>query len=315
MKTVCIGAAALIACAAAAPAHAATAVGPRDSIQAAVDAAAPGDTIVVRGTHRENVAVGKDGITLHGAGAVLEPPAAPATNACYDPTDPDEVVHGICVSGDVDFATGEIQRYVERVTVTGFTVRGFTGNGISAAAARDATLAGNVTEGNGDGGIAAIGSTGVRMRSNRTAGNRFGIYVGSSVGGSIAGNAVHDNCVGVFVLAAFGPAGAFGIAANAVRDNTKACPAAGDWPALSGAGVALVGASDTTVAANVITGNVPAGETALGGGVAVVSEPGGTAPERNLVTANVIAGNEPDIFWDRSGTGNAFRGNHCRGCE
>src|SRR3954469_25175736 len=197
MKTLCIAAAVAASLAVAAPAQA--------SIQSAIDKAAPGDTIVVRGTHRENVVIGKDGITLRGVGAVLLPPAAPATNACFDPTDPDEVIHGICVSGDIDFETGEISRYVKRVTVTGFTVRGFTGNGISAAAARDATFSGNVVEGNADGGLAAIGSTGVHMRANRTAGNRFGIYVGSSTGGSIAGNAIHDNCLGVFVLAAFGP--------------------------------------------------------------------------------------------------------------
>ena len=53
-------------------------VGPGDSIQAAVDAARPGDTIVVMGQHKENVAITTDGITLHGVGAVLEPAATPA---------------------------------------------------------------------------------------------------------------------------------------------------------------------------------------------------------------------------------------------
>ena len=46
-------------------------VGPGDSIQAAVDAAKPGDTVVVVGLHRENVAITTDGITLRGHGAVL----------------------------------------------------------------------------------------------------------------------------------------------------------------------------------------------------------------------------------------------------
>jgi nitrous oxidase accessory protein NosD len=300
MKTLCIAAALAASLAVAAPAQA--------SIQSAIDAAAPGDTIVVRGTHRENLVIGKDGITLRGVDAVLLPPAVPAANACFDPSVEGESVHGICVSGDIDFETGEIARYVRHVTVTGFTVRGFTGNGITAAAARDATLSGNVVEGNGDGGLAAIGSTGVRIQANRTAGNRFGIYAGSSVGGSIAGNAVHDNCVGVFVLAALGPAGGFPIAGNAISHNTKACPAAGDWPALSGIGVALMGASDTKVVSNLITGNVPGGETSLSGGVAVLAVPGGTPSERNVVAGNLLRGNDPDIFWDGSGTGNVFRG-------
>jgi parallel beta-helix repeat protein len=281
MKTLIIGAFALLACAA--PAQA--------SVQSAIDAAAPGDTIVVRGTHRENLVIGKDGITLRGVGAVLLPPAAPATNACFDPADPDEVVHGICVSGDIDFETGAISRYVKRVTVTGFTVRGFTGNGISAAAARDTTLSGNVVEGNGDGGLAAIASTGVRMLGNRTSGNRFGIFAGGSLGGTIAGNAIHDNCVGVFALGQPSPAGGFRIVGNDIRHNTRVCPAAGDWPALSGAGVALVGASDNTVVANAIVGNVPAGDTALAGGVVVMPEPGGTPSERNVIAGNLLRGN------------------------
>jgi Right handed beta helix region len=292
--------------AAAAPAQAGTVVGPTGSIQAAVDAAAPGDTIVVRGTHRENVAIGTDGITLHGSGAVLEPPRSPAANACFDPSVEGESVHGICVSGDIDFETGEITRYVKRVSVTGFTVRGFTGNGITAAAANDVTIAGNEAEGNGDGGIAAIASTRIRMSSNRTAGNRFGVYIGGSLAGGITGNSIHDNCVGIFVLAQPRPAGGLRIAANGIRRNTRACPAGGDWPALSGTGVALVGASRNTVVANAITGNVASGETAVRGGVAVLSEPGGLPAEHNLVAGNLVAGNDPDIFWDHTGTGNVF---------
>ena len=85
-----------------------TVVGPADSIQAAVDAATPGDTILVFGTHRENVAIVKDGLTLRGVGARILPPLTPATHACFDPAQPGEAIHGICVSGDVDLDTGEV---------------------------------------------------------------------------------------------------------------------------------------------------------------------------------------------------------------
>jgi parallel beta-helix repeat protein len=298
MKTLCIAAAVAASLAVATPAQA--------SIQSAIDAAAPGDTIVVRGTHRENVVIGKDGITLRGVGAVLLPPAVPAANACFDPSVEGESVHGICVSGDIDFETGEIARYVRHVTVTGFTVRGFTGNGITAAAARDVTLSGNVAEGNGDGGLAAIGSTGARMLGNRTSGNRFGVFAGGSIGGTIAGNAIHDNCVGLFALGQPSPAGGFRITGNDVRHNSRACPEDGDWPALSGAGIVLAGASGNTVVANAITGNRPGGATALAGGVVVMSEPGGTPSERNVVAGNVLRGNDPDVFWDGLGAGNVL---------
>jgi parallel beta-helix repeat protein len=303
MKTLTIAAlvAVPLAVAVAAPAQA--------SIQSAIDAASPGDTIVVRGTHRENLVIGKDGITLRGVGAVLLAPAEPAANACFDPSVEGEAVHGICVSGDIDFETGQIARYVKGVSVSNFTVRGFTGNGITAAGARDATFSANVVEGNGDGGIAAIGSTSVRVLGNRTSGNRFGVYVGGSVGGAIAGNAIRGNCVGVLALGQPGPAGGFRVTGNEIAGNTRACPAGGDWPALSGVGVALVGASGNTVAANAITGNVPSADSALAGGVAVLAEPGGTPAERNVVAGNVIRGNDPDVFWDRLGAGNVFRGN------
>ena len=41
-------------------------VGPGESIQKAVNAADPGDTIVVKGVHREDVVIRKDGIKLRG---------------------------------------------------------------------------------------------------------------------------------------------------------------------------------------------------------------------------------------------------------
>jgi len=68
---------------AAARADRATVVGRGESIQAAVDAANPGDTILVFGTHRENVAIQTDGLTLRGVGAVILPPAKPAPHACF----------------------------------------------------------------------------------------------------------------------------------------------------------------------------------------------------------------------------------------
>src|ERR1041384_703439 len=81
------------------PLAAVAVVGPGDSIQAAIDAAQPGDTIIVKGVHHENVAITTDGITLRGIGAVLEPAATPLVNVCSDPSAPDDV-NGICIVGD-----------------------------------------------------------------------------------------------------------------------------------------------------------------------------------------------------------------------
>src|SRR5688572_32685090 len=50
-------------------------VGPGEPIQKAVNAADPGDTIVVRGVHREDVVIRKNGIKLRGEDdAVIEAP-------------------------------------------------------------------------------------------------------------------------------------------------------------------------------------------------------------------------------------------------
>ena len=58
-------------------------VGPGESIQKAVNAAHPGDTIVVRGIHREDVVIRKNGIKLRGDDAVIEAPTrAKADSPC-----------------------------------------------------------------------------------------------------------------------------------------------------------------------------------------------------------------------------------------
>jgi pectin methylesterase-like acyl-CoA thioesterase len=51
-------------------------VGPGESIQKAINAAAAGDTILVSGVHREDVVIRKNGISLRGTNkAVILPPA------------------------------------------------------------------------------------------------------------------------------------------------------------------------------------------------------------------------------------------------
>jgi nitrous oxidase accessory protein NosD len=294
----------LMALAGPAQAHRATVVGPGQSIQAAVDAANPGDTILVFGTHRENVAIQTDGLTVRGVGAVILPPATPAVHACFDPTVVAEAVHGICVIGDVDFVTGEVARYVENVTIQGFTIRDFVGAGVAAVAARDTAVEGNVLRDNTDAGINVSTALDTHLRHNRISGSRFGITVAAASGGAIVANSMRENCVGAALL---GPVDAFGLVANDIDRNRKACPPDGDVPAVSGIGVALVGAAENVIAANRIIGNVPTGETAFSGGVVLIE---GAAD--NLVKGNVILRNDPDVLWDETGAGNVFRHNVCR---
>src|ERR687893_206902 len=113
-------------------------VEPGESIQKAINAAHPGDTIVVRGVHREDVIIRKNGIKLRGVGnAVIEaPPRAKADSPCSRAFGPE----GICVLGDQDLQTGQVRSYVEDVSISGFTIRGSKAVGIDVGAARGATV-------------------------------------------------------------------------------------------------------------------------------------------------------------------------------
>src|SRR5215217_5020173 len=73
-------------------------VGSGESIQKAVNAADPGDTIVVKGVHREDVIIRKNGIKLRGEDdAAIEAPArAKADSLCSRVSGPT----AICVLGD-----------------------------------------------------------------------------------------------------------------------------------------------------------------------------------------------------------------------
>src|SRR5215203_1842246 len=152
-------------------------VGPGESIQKAVNAADPGDTIVVRGVHREDVVIRKNGIKLRGEDAVIEaPPKAKADSPCSRTFG----TEAICVFGDVNIKTGELTGpRVSDVSVSGFTIRGFKIKGtpgndafvIDVYAARNATVVGNRAIGNVAGGIVAGRSVNTTVAKNHVIGS------------------------------------------------------------------------------------------------------------------------------------------------
>src|SRR5688572_8985307 len=147
-------------------------VGPGESIQKAINAADPGDTIVVRGVHREDVVIRKNGIKLRGDDAVIEAPTrAKADSPCSKTFGPE----AICVLGDENIKTGKLEgQRVSDVSVSGFTIRGFKikGKGDSSAfvidvtAARNTTVVGNRLTGNVASGIVASGSVNTTIAKN-----------------------------------------------------------------------------------------------------------------------------------------------------
>jgi nitrous oxidase accessory protein NosD len=156
-----------------------------------------------------------------------------------------------------------------------------------------------------------------KVVGNRIWGGPWGIWVANAHGGSFAGNTIHDNCAGMFFEAFTSqPVGDFEVKGNTVENNTRKCPAGLEQgrEAFSGVGIALLGASGMEVTGNQISGNIPSGPTRISGGVVVSTNPfyGVSAkPRNNSVTGNHFGPNKPDIFWDKSGSGNSFLGNLC----
>jgi parallel beta-helix repeat protein len=180
-------------------------VGPDESIQKAINAAEPGDTIVVRGVHREDVVIRKDGIKLRGEDAVIEaPPRAKADSPCSRTFGPE----AICVFGDANLTTGKVNRPIKDVSVSGFTIRGFKqkpnkGFGtimIDVFGARNATFEGNHIVGNLGAGIGIAEGLNNTIRNNDlTDNNNEGVFVAGSRNTTLADNTFIDNAIGMEV--------------------------------------------------------------------------------------------------------------------
>ncbi len=299
----------------AAPASAkALVVHPGESIQAAVDAAKPGDTVVVlSGTYHQAVCVTTDGIKLRGTRSVIVPPAeAPQTPCAFGP---EGQVIGIALFGQVNEETGEVIDPLSDVTVSGFRVEGFAAFGIGMIGGEDVDIVDNTAVDNEEYGIARFVSTGGTMKGNRATGSEeaglylgdsphanatiigntawdnglFGIFVRDSSHGSVVGNRSFGNCDGIIVLSttAATPAEDWTVKDNRVRDNTKACPAGEE--------------------------GLPISASFVSGGIAVASTAplGGNDPVGNLIKGNRLRDNQPDLFYDGSGSGNVFVHNSC----
>src|SRR5215212_98977 len=173
----------------------------------------------------------------------------------------------------------------------------------------------------GESGIVIFGperaNNDAKVVGNNISRGAWGMYVANSKGGFIAGNTIHDNCAGMFIEAngfKKGPVSGYEVKANTVEHNTRSCRAAQFDRNFSGIGIALLGARDMEVTANHLSGNVPSGPTRISGGVVVAVNPyrkGDPKPMNNSVIGNHFGRNKPDIFWDKSGSGNSFVGNLC----
>jgi nitrous oxidase accessory protein NosD len=300
-------------------------VHPGQSVQAAVDASQPGDTVrLAPGTYAEQVHIATSGVSLIGSGAdtVLTSPANPVL--APQPAGGKPGADGVTVGG-AGTTVRDVQ--VSAMKVTGFSGAGVAlqntadvrvdhidaadnaYEGIQATASTHPMITNDAASGAGHAGIDIASSPGSAavVEHDSVTGNGHGILVLSSSDGTIAGNDIQGNDTGVLVLT-LDPtthASHWNITGNrVVRNNAFTTP-----PTVSGGGIGVVGADHVTISGNVITGNRPTGPTMVSGGVVFVTLPAKTPipSTDNTVSWNVITGNAPfDVAHDALSTGNTI---------
>ncbi len=320
-------------------------VHPGQSIQDTIDAARPGDTILVQaGVYRENLEIVKDGTTLIGHGAVLEAPAVSTPRRCSTATERDENPFGICITAELEPGLPPtVLRPVENVTVRGFALGRFSSTGINVIGGHNTRIENNELTGGDDYAVLISRSsvtsvTGNRVRGGVVAGiyvgdspdaradldgnvvadaGQFGIYIRDASVGRIVGNGLTGNCVGLAFIDTTEQGGVadWTVTDNRINQNNQVCVSGEDEPPLSGMGVLLAGSSRVVVEDNAVLDNHPENGVPIpSGGIVVMSaEPfGGSDPTSNVVHANLIQRNSPvDVNWIYTGTGNLFRDNVC----
>jgi len=306
-------------------------VHPGQSIQAAVNRAQSGDTILIEpGIYRQSVLVAKDYLRIRGSGTglggtILQPSPTPR-GPCAK-----KAKSGICV---LDPA-GQLK--VTGVMVDDLRVRNFEGDGVVGVGTIDFVVDNVTAVNNARYGVTRFDSTGgafinnvaigsadagiyvgdspeanIFIAANEVSDNGFGILMRNAQYGDIEFNDVHDNCIGIFIWWLPGVAGDSSIRRNSVRYNNKLCESSDEVPFdYSGSGIALMGAQNVVVGNNSVTNN--RGRTPVSGGIVLVSgdSMGGPPSSGNTIRNNTAFGDAPADIVDRSGGENTFGTNFC----
>jgi parallel beta-helix repeat protein len=315
------------------------------TIQAAVDAARPGDTVMVpAGAYRESVLIDKSDLTLRGSrGAVIdaqgftngirvgsgeEAPGPAGFPVCPPLALRNVTIEGLTVQNAEDNG-------VFLIGVDGFRVHGgrYVGNdeyGVFPRCSTRGVVDGNFAEGANDTGIYVGNDTDVTVSGNRAVGNTSGFEVENSSNVVVRGNQATGNTAGVLVFVLPGlprtTTNHVLVEGNVVSHNNRPNPVpldSGEELGLvpTGSGILDIAGDDVTFRHNVVLGNDSVG-------IAVVASPFAGEdprvepnPDRTRVVGNVILRNglrpDPlragdraaDIVYDGSGAGNCFAGN------
>jgi nitrous oxidase accessory protein NosD len=320
-------------------------VWPGQSIQAAINRAHPGDTVLIKpGVYHQSVQIRTDGITLRGFGAfyggtVIVPPKHFPNTICNNPNVFGPT--GICIlAKKINLNTGAVITPVRDDTVTNLLVSGFPSNGVFGYGTDGLRVTQVVAKNDGDYGISRFESTktvfaddvaigndeagfyvgdspdaDTVVRDDQAFGNQFGIFVRHAREVLVTNNFVSGNCQGILVLDDGQPGGAgrVTIVYNHVVRNNKFCPKSEEAPPTQGGGILLLGATHSLVAFNSVTGN--SGKQINSGGIVVASAKAlthGSNPNFDTIAHNFAFHNHPaDLIWDGTGVGVKFRANVC----
>jgi parallel beta-helix repeat protein len=309
------------------------------TIQAAVDAAQPGDTVVVPpGRYHESVTIATSGITIRGSrGAVLDATGfSTGIRAASGPGGPvcpplalrDLAVDGLRIEGAA--FTGVFFRGVD-----GFALRdgAYSGNRLYAVfpvCSRNGVIEGNHVEGTNDGAIYVGSSDHVVVERNHATDSTAGILIENSTDIVVRENTTIGNTAGIVTFVLPGLAVPVTedvlVERNIVMQNNRPNPVQpspldpiSQLPA--GIGILTIGADRVLVRENRVVGNDS-------GGIGVIAlpfpnpdprvdpEPDGVEVRDNVALRN---GLEPDtlrspfpgadLIYDGSGVGNCFADN------
>jgi parallel beta-helix repeat protein len=223
-----------------------------------------------------------------------------------------------------------VGRRIKDISITGFTVNGFSGLNIAIVGARDACVSKNTVSSSAQYGILTVGSKNSNIKHNKVLSTQgtfpfyfigicmddvssvtianndiSGYFIGLCVqtaGADIYGNKVHDTCVGAFIDPGIKGAKLYN---NKFSNTLPGCPA---MPKLS-SGITISGAMNTVVKRNRFSGIKNSGQAAA---VVIVDDDTGAVASGNRVEKNVFRNNDLDIFEQTTGKGNVVKKNHCK---
>jgi cytochrome c peroxidase len=239
-------------------------VNPGQSIQAAVDRAAPGDTVqVMPATYHEAVLVQTDSLTLQGVVQGDQRPTLDGQN---------QLANGVLSIGNYFTVSGfRIVNY----TSNGATVQGITGPvfrdlvtdktgeyGIFPILSTDVLIENCVTSGVIDTGIYVGQSRAITVTNNEAYANVSGFEIENSVNAVVENNYSHDNTGGILVFLLPGKTATEGshtrVANNRVENNNLANSSRPEMTVHlvpPGTGILIASADATEVTDNTFRGN------------------------------------------------------------